>query len=123
VTSSAYYRRNSQAVEHLTNAGFHGTQTEGLGGGYEGVGVPLEGGYRLSIAQDVDGDMSWNARVEDHNHDPLTGIDHGQNHDIELGQVHPKNLPDAVQGALRGPVLSHIREHMASQTVNRRQFG
>jgi hypothetical protein len=116
VSYDAYMRRNHQATAALRNSGMQ-ADTESLAGGYYGVHVPLEGGYHLSVAQDLDGDKAWSARVE-HGSDrePVTGIDSGNpgGHDVEMGHFHPRDMPTKVHQALQGPVMQKIKAHMAA---------
>lgn len=121
----AYTRRNTAVRKAFAEHGLSAREAD-FGGGYEGSHVPLESGYGLEVSQDYDagGGMPWSVRVT-HGNDNLTGIDRGQPADIELGVLHPRAVPDAIKAHMGsgGRITNVIRQHMATNTVNRRQFG
>lgn len=126
----AYRRRNDQTVEHLTKAGFHGTNEESLAGGYYGVDVPLESGYHVHLAQDSDQQGEWAAGVshEGENYKTFgemideTGKHHdGQPmYDMDVGIAHPREMPDKVGELLRGPAMKRMQAY--NRNLNSRQF-
>lgn len=121
MTYEAYRRRNSHAVRELQSKGVRAS-SESLAGGFYDVNVPVEGGYHISLAQDLDGDGRWSAGVyhrSDGEHLDPQGKPYSAQpyYDLELGHAHPKDVPDLVKKAATH-FAPRIGAHMRAQRQN-----
>lgn len=125
----AYTRRNAETVSALQRVG-HRASVESLAGGFYGVSVPLEGGYHVHLAQDLDGNGEWFAGVSHRSEPDVTirpdGTSSGNTeHDYELGLRHPKDAPAMVKEAAQH-FAPRVMKHAQTQRQNRnlgQQFG